>query len=91
MLVAWTAASCRHRVGSAEPAICAKRGRSLAGPYRYRTSNDCGVPVLPALPSGGAEHVSIGSEEIGHGGLSKAVVMQLRVTDRVVLAFMSQR
>ena len=40
----------------------------MAGPYRHRTSNDRGVPVLPALPSGGAEHVSIGSEEIGHWG-----------------------
>ena len=40
----------------------------MAWPYRCRTSNDRGVPVLPALPSGGAEHVSIGSEEIGHWG-----------------------
>jgi len=37
----------------------------VAGPYRRRTPYNRGVPVLPALPSGWAQHLSIGGEEIG--------------------------
>jgi hypothetical protein len=55
----------RRRASSAEPAICAKRRCAVAGPCRCRTRCNRGVPVLPALPSRGAEHLSIGSEEIG--------------------------